>query len=249
MPFEVGLRRTGNPDVASRCISDIEFAPVPGAWRTFETTLRMEIAKPGTHQMQAWLPIPGHEDASWTKPLDNAWTGNTASAGLTRFPLRRAVPARDLEGQREHALHRIEESRGDARPLNDTAKPNGAAALSEAKMKIYTAATVLTPTDGIVKETALKIVADAKSDLDKARAIYEWIVDNTFRDPKTRGCGAGRDVAGMLKSAISPGNALISTRFTSASRVRQDCQLAIFTADASRLRNSATKAWGRRPRS
>ena len=81
----------------------------------------------------------------------------------------------------------------------DTAKPNGAAALWRPRSKIYTAATELTPTDGIVKETALKIVADAKSDLDKARAIYEWIVDNTFRDPKTRGCGAG-DVAGMLKS-------------------------------------------------
>ena len=38
--------------------ADIEFAPVPGAWRTFETTLRMEIAKPGM-QMQAWLPSTG----------------------------------------------------------------------------------------------------------------------------------------------------------------------------------------------
>jgi hypothetical protein len=33
----------------------------------------------------------------------------------------------------------------------------------------------------------------------KARRIYEWIVDNTFRDPKTRGCGIG-DIASMLKT-------------------------------------------------
>src|SRR5207302_1058469 len=38
-----------------------------------------------------------------------------------------------------------------------------------------------------------------KSDVDKARAIYEWIVDNTFRDPKTRGCGVG-DVKSLLES-------------------------------------------------
>ena len=37
------------------------------------------------------------------------------------------------------------------------------------------------------------------SDLEKARAIYDWIVENTFRDPKTRGCGVG-DIRFMLES-------------------------------------------------
>ena len=39
----------------------------------------------------------------------------------------------------------------------------------------------------------------AKTDVDKARAIYEWVVENTFRDPKTRGCGVG-DVKTMLET-------------------------------------------------
>ena len=42
-----------------------------------------------------------------------------------------------------------------------------------------------------------QIVAGLDSDLDKARAIYEWVVDNTFRDAKVRGCGRG-DIAAML---------------------------------------------------
>jgi len=46
---------------------------------------------------------------------------------------------------------------------------------------------------------ATKITSRAKTDLDKARAIYEWIVDNTFRNPKTRGCGFG-DIRFMLES-------------------------------------------------
>jgi transglutaminase-like putative cysteine protease len=33
----------------------------------------------------------------------------------------------------------------------------------------------------------------------KARAIYEWIVDNTFRDPKVKGCGVG-DIKTMLET-------------------------------------------------
>ena len=57
----------------------------------------------------------------------------------------------------------------------------------------------LLPTDGIVKETADQITKGANTDVDKARAIYEWIVENTFRDPKTRGCGFG-DIRFMLES-------------------------------------------------
>ena len=41
-------------------------------------------------------------------------------------------------------------------------------------------------------------------DLDKARRLYAWIVDNTFRNPKTRGCGTG-DIASMLKSGSLSG--------------------------------------------
>jgi transglutaminase-like putative cysteine protease len=59
--------------------------------------------------------------------------------------------------------------------------------------------TKLLPTDGIVKATASEITKGAKTDVEKARAIYEWIVDNTFRNPKTRGCGAG-DIRFMLES-------------------------------------------------
>jgi transglutaminase-like putative cysteine protease len=55
------------------------------------------------------------------------------------------------------------------------------------------------PTDGIVKTTAAEITSGAKTDIDRARAIYDWIVENTFRDAKTRGCGAG-DILFMLET-------------------------------------------------
>ena len=55
------------------------------------------------------------------------------------------------------------------------------------------------PTDGIVKDTALKATAGAVTDVEKARAIYDWVVANTFRNPKIRGCGRG-DIRFMLES-------------------------------------------------
>jgi len=35
--------------------------------------------------------------------------------------------------------------------------------------------------------------------VEKARAIYEWIVENTYRNPKVRGCGRG-DIRPMLET-------------------------------------------------
>jgi transglutaminase-like putative cysteine protease len=59
-------------------------------------------------------------------------------------------------------------------------------------------------TDGIVATTSKGITLGIKSDVDKARAIYEWIVDNTFRDPKVRGCGIG-DISTMLETGYLGG--------------------------------------------
>jgi len=57
----------------------------------------------------------------------------------------------------------------------------------------------LIPIDGIVKKTADAITRGAGTDIERARAIYDWIVENTFRDPKTAGCGLG-DIRFMLES-------------------------------------------------
>jgi transglutaminase-like putative cysteine protease len=57
--------------------------------------------------------------------------------------------------------------------------------------------------DGIVKATADKITAGLRGPDQKAKAIFNWIVDNTFRDPSTRGCGLG-DVKTLLLSG-NPG--------------------------------------------
>jgi transglutaminase-like putative cysteine protease len=81
----------------------------------------------------------------------------------------------------------------------DLSRPGKVAPLDPATRQLYTRATKLLPTDGIVMENAFEITRGAESDLEKARAIYEWIVDNTQRNPKTRGCGLG-DIRFMLET-------------------------------------------------
>ena len=61
-----------------------------------------------------------------------------------------------------------------------TKPPAGAAREDAAILKKYLEATELIPTDGIVRKTAYEITRGKSTDVDKARAIYEWIVDNTL---------------------------------------------------------------------
>jgi len=62
----------------------------------------------------------------------------------------------------------------------------------------FLAATSLGPIDGEVKKLADSITKGKKTVLAKARAIYDWTCENTYRDPNTRGCGKG-DVCALLQ--------------------------------------------------
>ena len=58
--------------------------------------------------------------------------------------------------------------------------------------------TGLGPIDGEVRKLAEKITAGQTTVLGKAKAIYDWTCENTYRIPETRGCGFG-DVYKLLK--------------------------------------------------
>lgn len=55
----------------------------------------------------------------------------------------------------------------------------------------YLKSTAFIPTDGKVKEIALSVTKNKKKISEKARAVYQWVVENTVRDPDVRGCGTG----------------------------------------------------------
>jgi transglutaminase-like putative cysteine protease len=55
----------------------------------------------------------------------------------------------------------------------------------------YLRSTAQVPADEYA-DLAGKITAGKTGILDKAKAVYDWTVENTFRDPSVRGCGLGR---------------------------------------------------------
>jgi transglutaminase-like putative cysteine protease len=175
----------------------LPFEPRPGAWRTFEITTRVEVLKPAG-VTRAWVPLPS-VDGDYQKIGANVWSGNGA-ARLARDGKYGAamVVAEWGPGEKAPVLEVVSTFSTRNRAV-DFGKPNPELRLDASTAAFNTAATELMPTDGIVRDTARGIVKGKVGELEKARALYEWIVDNTFRDPKTRGCGIG-DIKTMLET-------------------------------------------------
>jgi transglutaminase-like putative cysteine protease len=169
-------------------------------WRTFETITRVEVLKP-RGVSRAWVPLPMTDDTDWQKTVGSTWTGNAARAQVASDGKYGAtmVFAEWRDGEAAPVIEVTSRFMTRDRAV-DLGKPvPNAERLAGADRAFYLAPTELIPTDGIVRKTALEVTKGAKTDVEKARAIYEWVVDNTFRDPKTRGCGWG-DIKSMLES-------------------------------------------------
>jgi len=175
------------------------FAPQPGTWRSFQVVTRLEIAKP-EGKTQAWIPLPSVNEKEWFKSEGSQWTTN-GKAELKRDPKYGAAMLHVEWADSEKAPVVEVTSKISAQDRSvDLSKPGtSSAALSTAERKHNTEGNELIPVDGIVKQTSDKIVAGKTTELEKVHAIYEWVVENTFRDGKVRGCGIG-DIATMLKT-------------------------------------------------
>lgn len=174
------------------------FAPNPqNGWRTFDVTTRVEIEKPHDG-MQVWLPLPSIE-SGYQRSLDNTFSSN----GQAHLTSDGTYGARMLHAQFDPGQARpyVEvTSRVQTRDRAvDWSKAVGTGNEDPATLAQWTQPTELIPTDGIVRSTALRATRGATDDAAKVRAIYEWVVQNTYREPKVRGCGEG-NVKALLES-------------------------------------------------
>jgi transglutaminase-like putative cysteine protease len=174
------------------------FAPQPGAWREFQIVTKLEIAD-AEGRTRAWIPVPSVNEKDWFKSSPSQWTTN-GKAALTHDPKYAAglVHVEWADAEAAPVIEVTSHIKVRDRAV-DLSKPGKVEALTVGERKLYLRATELIPTGGIVKQTADRITKGAETDLEKARAIYEWVVENTFRDAKVRGCGIG-DIAAMLKT-------------------------------------------------
>ena len=173
------------------------FAPAPGKWRTFEVVTRLEIAD-AKGATQAWVPLPSMT-TDWQVSDESTWTTNATDAKLAVDAASgaRMVHARFADGERAPWIEVTSRIRAQDRRHDWAVKQDARA--DRATLQHFLKATDLMPTDGIVKATADEIVGRRRSDVEKSKALYDWVVANTYREPAVRGCGVG-DIKAMLET-------------------------------------------------
>jgi len=174
-------------------------------WRTFEVTTRLEVTDP-VGAVRAWVPVPLTSSTDYFKREPDSWTGNYKSAKAVQYDKYGTgmVFAEWAAGEKSPAVEVKSRFMTRDREIDLSRKPASAPNESKAVLDYFRRPSKLIKTDGIVGTTSKGIVMGYKTDVDKAKAIYEWIVDNTFRDPKVKGCGIG-DISTMLHTGYLGG--------------------------------------------
>ena len=167
-------------------------------WRTFEVTTRVELLKP-SGSCHIWLPAAFIHDTPYQKTLFNHFSAGGGTAALVEDK------QNSLGIVSAHYTPNVRPiltltSRVSLKNYSvDLSSRRTLPPASQKEIEYFLRPSQFVPTDGIVKATALKATAGATTDMEKAQAIYQWVVENTFRDPKVRGCGRG-DIRFMLES-------------------------------------------------
>ena len=191
--FSAGIVLTGIPKLESSDEINSD-----SRWRTFKITTTVEITDPGG-DVRVWLPVPLAQNTDYFQHIDHSWTGNFKDAQNTKYDSfgTGILFAEWAHDQKAPHLEFISQFKTRNRQI-DFSKPAKVKEDSEV-LNQFRKPSRLIKTDGIVAETAQKIVNGKKDDTEKARAIYEWIVENTYRDPKVKGCGVG-NISSMLQT-------------------------------------------------
>ena len=197
---------------------------VPYGWREFEITYRVKLDTQHT-PARLWLPVP--QDApDYQRVIDLSWRSPTAVSlqweGESRAPVVAATWL-DPSIAREIEVTARVQTRDRSGFYLDA---------SHDELAMYLRPTPSSPADGIVLRKATEIVGSRIDPLDKAQAICDLIVDNTFRRAETRGCGLG-NIAFMLEAGDMGGKcADINSRCSSGWRGPSGCRRAISLAFA-----------------
>lgn len=171
--------------------------PPADPWRKFRLTYTVKLLPQG-NDAHLWLPVP-ESIGDYQKVSAPSWTGVADEAGFTRISNVPAFSANWKNAATREATVSFEVETRDRKP--DLQGNNSSAEEADEARRNYLQPTDSMPLDGIVRSTMLAATRDAVSPLQKARAIYDWVVDNTFREPKINGCGRGN-----IKAMLETGN-------------------------------------------
>ncbi len=153
-------------------------------------TMTFDLNSPASAKdVRLWIPYPtsGDHQKIYGVSVSGNFTkkgvykekehGNTALYAEWRGPFKKRVLTYTFKVRRTDFIMRNF-------PKKEGPMPAG--------MARYLRATSFGPTSGKVKTLAIQITRGQRTVVGKARAIYNWIVTNMYRDESVKGCGYGK---------------------------------------------------------
>ncbi len=171
-------------------LSGLSFARV----KEEEVAFSYEVTLPYRKDVKLWLPLPA--DTDYQRLVSLSFEGSYRRAGTYRDPVFGA-PTLYAEFSGNVGDKRIfVKMRVRFRPRRVSLIEGSHPIPSDVRKFLEPSEHI--PTTGKVAEIAGRITEGKRTPIYKAWAIYEWVVENTYRDPKVKGCGPG-DVNSMLE--------------------------------------------------
>ena len=167
-------------------------------WRTYDIRSTITLSRQNG-KARIWLPLVQYKDTPWARALGHNWQGNFSNAGIYRDPVAEmevfyADWADDIDVPQLDIVSQIATQ---DRHFDITRR--GAMAERTEVLRRCLQPTDLVPTDGLVHRTAERAIGRIKDPLAQAKAIYEWVVENTYYDPALKGVGIA-DIGKLLES-------------------------------------------------
>lgn len=182
------------------------------SWRTYRLNYHVSLPETGKNA-KLWLPVPDSNDTLYQRNMGSVWSEGPALANLFDPPKN---PAAAFFGEwHGHGSRTITVGTmiKTAERKSNLSKAHSGQGEIPASIRHY-----LSHEPGIVEKTARMVTGKTDSPLGKARAIYEWVVDNAHYDPAVEGCGKG-DAKALLESGNMGGKSLdIASLFVSLCR-------------------------------
>lgn len=189
-------------------------------WKSYRLTYQINLPTKGKRAL-LWLPLPDTTDTAYQFTQGSVWSGSTKKAKFHTIP-KTNFPVFHAEwrgsGPRNVTVSSIVKTRNRSVNLQNYSGKNNHKI--PAYIKHFLRSTKHAPLNGIVRMTASSITktANARTPMEKARAIYDWVVDNAYRDQAARGCGRG-DIKYMLeKNKLGGKSADLNTLFVGLAR-------------------------------
>lgn len=162
---------------------------LPSEWRTYEVVTTIHLKGPSA-KARLWLPLPFTQDTLYQRTLGHAWQGNTVNASMRRQPDGELELFHcDWRGGEDATLRLTTHVTTADRHFDVTRRT--VAPERDDILRRYLQSTRQIPNDGLARQLGERIVGRIKDPVAQAKAIYDWVIENSIYDPNLPGCGTG----------------------------------------------------------